>query len=389
MGARIDWTGLRKTSQTIPDFVDQLLKAVQKYPVDQRSAVLKETLHDISPEVEPKVARETKILVSRGYDAEKALKLAITVTLRSRRRRIFHWLFFTKFPELVSNFQKELKKQPNPRERQELLHKYIKAFTEQQLQEPSKEQAQIRLEETGFPQAVVEEALQAKWRSSEQILMDIQARIARGENEPEVIKDELRSMLLEFGLRFLMSQGVAKGPDFCSLALILGVVTTVVSVGVTVGTTVASSVAENKAMSKLDAAARAAEYDLQNASIVSGTLQDRTDLSEEELRRVAAASVEGGETYTQALRTLSDVLRNVKNRAEPTTTEKARFRALWGNYSTERQAGAIAQGLVERQTAQFQASQAQVRQEKMINYVVIAASLVAVTGGLYYVSKRK
>jgi hypothetical protein len=383
----VDWTGLRKNSATIPDFVGQLLSAIKRYPVGDRQRILFTTLNEISPEIVSKVKRETEFLVKRGYAPEKALNLAIVVTLRSRRRRIFHWLFFTYYPKLINDFLANLKKLPNDAERAKALAKFVNGFSTMKLADYDQKQAFIRLKETNFPPEVIKQALSMKRRSPDEVLAEIRNRIKGDEDEDLVMRDELHKLMFEHGLFFMMAQGVAKGPDFCIFAAVLAAAAAAVTIATTIATNVTSSKAQAAAERKLNHAARVAELTTQGAAVVTGLQVDAQPLSEEEIRQAAAASA--ALPWAEARQTLLDVLRNARNRETPQALEESRFRALWGRYKQESSSAGEIERIVGELGAQYQEQVASVELKKKINLAVVGVSAISVIGGLGYLATRK
>lgn len=386
--SRIDWPAARKDSQSIQDFVDSLIEIVKTYPANQRAELLLEVIRDISPTLEPNVTREADILVSRGYQPLDALKAALLVALKNRRARLFHWLFYRRLPEHVNEVMTQIEKEPTLAGQMRLGQLVVKSYTSIPLKPFDPKQGAARLREANLPEAAITALVKSRRLTQAEVLRNIDSRIQRGELPVDVVRDELNKLTSNFAVHFLMSQGVAEGPDFCIFTAVVAIIGIVVGAAVTIGTTVSSAQQKAEAEARIRAAQDIATQMVNSADRTEAIYMSARDLSEEELRQVAAVAVDGGLAWPEAVQLLKDKLRNERERETPTSTEMSRFITLYGQYSAERASAVLGAEYTQQIAQEYAAAAARVEQEKRINLVTAGLAAVGVIGGLAYVAKK-
>ena len=254
----LEWERIRKRSPSVQDFADNLARDVRKLPAGQRATTYQDTLRNISPLLEQRVADEAQLWVDRGYDPARALKAATYGALIGRRRALFHDLFTRVAEESASKVMRALDESPlSSRDKGEALDLMFSQLRAEPLLSHQKTDGEMRLRETGMPEWFIQWALTRKPLDVDDIKAEINANMSAGMDGREALRRGIVLAIREFTLDNMMAVGVAKGTDFCvwasAVSAAVGVIVSVVGMGVSLARSAQAGRDQRTAASRAEA----------------------------------------------------------------------------------------------------------------------------------------
>lgn len=381
---KIDWLTLRERSQTIPEFTELLLEAASKLPPEERSSAIVGVFDKISPVLNKNIVREYQILQSRGATPERALKLAIDVTLRARRKFLFRYLIGGEIPLYIKKYLNLIFSQKTEAKQDFVFNAVIEILHDQRT--PvfySDADAKWRLSETGFTPEFCEWALKTKMEHPDVVTARYFKRLQAGETRQKVIEDEIREYTFSLVLDRIKGQPVAVGVDFCYTAVIV-----LVCVGITVACTITTIVVEEVYKAKTEKALKALEFqaaeNLSAAELEAARLLRDSPLSEQEINECIIAAYESNTpTFQTAYAVMLDCIRvNRNGRTTARNDETTMLRAKWARVEMNAAEGAIkavlARQILNQYTEDAQAAK-QTNVSGMVTAGIIGLGVLGVT----------
>ena len=300
--AALEWERIRKRSPSVQDFADNLRAEVNRLPVNERAAAYRDTLQNISPQMEQRVADETQLWVDRGYDPSRALKAATYGSLIGRRRALSYSAFGEFAEKQADRLMGAISSGKDIKDVQVALDKLLDHLRQDPLLSHPKPDGRLRLREAGFPEWFIEWAATRKPLDADDIRAEITANMNAGMPGREALRRGIVLAIREFSIDHLMATPVARGTDFClGVEAIVAIVAAAVSFAISAAGTVVNAVK----------GARAAE-DTRRANARAEAGYYLNPMSDEEIDAKVAALYAQRMTKAEAGRSLVDYLRSVR-----------------------------------------------------------------------------
>lgn len=318
--AALEWERIRRRSPSVQEFADNFRAEVSRLPVADRAGAYRDTLQNISPLLEKRVAAEAQLWMDRGYSPDRALRAATYASLIGRRRALFHGVFVDFAEEQADRVMETIGAGANLSDVKVALDQLFDQLRQDPLLSHPKPDGAARLREAGFPDWFIDWAVKRKPLDADDIRDEMTANMNAGMDGREAMRRAIVLAIREFSLDYMMATGVAKGPDFCGIAAtVIGIVTTVVGVAVSAAGGIVGAVR---------GARQAREQRDQNARFEAQYYMD--PLSDAEVDAKVAVFYERGLTKAQAGQALVDYLRAVRmGRTQLLNQEVQAFDDAW------------------------------------------------------------